>query len=300
MDLGKLDLNLLLVFEALMRERSVSKAARQLGLGQPAVSSALGRLRAALGDELFVRADRGMMPTPRAEKIGRGVASALEQLRSSLARETSFIPARATTVFTVASTDYTSFVLLPTLAASLRKKAPHTSLRVLGYDKNEVARLADLGTIDVALGVFPTPPARDVVTRLYSESFVGICRRDHPALARDRMTLARYLEADHALVSVSRDAVGEVDRVLKLSGHARRVALVVPHMLALPRVLARTDVVAAIARRAAAQFVSEGLVSFELPVAVPRWHVHMLWSAARRSDAENAWLRAEVKAAAAG
>lgn len=298
MDLRSLDLNLLLVFEALANERSVSKAAARLDLGQPAVSAALGRLRRALGDELFVRAGGAMMPTSRAERIAPDLLDALERLRSSLGREASFVPARATTVFTVASTDYTSFVLLPTLAAALREKAPRSSLRVLGYDKGEVARLADLGTVDVALGVFRSPPARDVVTRLFAESFVGICRKSHPAISRGRMTLARYLEVDHALVSVNRDAVGEIDRVLELSGRSRRVALVVPHMLALPGVLAQTDLVAAIPQRAAARFVSEGLVAFDLPFPVPRWHVHMLWSAARRREPENAWLRTEVKAAA--
>lgn len=298
MDLRKLDLNLLLVFEALVSERSVSKAAARLDLGQPAVSAALGRMRLALGDELFVRARGAMMPTAYAQRIAPDVIAALDHLRSGLGREASFVPAQATTVFTVASTDYTSFVLLPALAAAIRTKAPRSSLRVLGYDKGEIARLADLGTIDVALGVFPSPPARDVVTRLFAESFVGICRKSHPALSRGRMTLARYLEVDHALVSVSRDAVGEIDRVLKPLGYSRRVALVVPHMLALPGVLADTNLVAAIPRRAAVRFVSEGLVAFELPLSVPRWHIHMLWSAARRTEPENAWLRAEVKAAA--
>jgi DNA-binding transcriptional LysR family regulator len=296
MDLRRLDLNLLLVFEAVALEKSVSKAAARLGLGQPAVSAALGRLRAALDDDLFVRMGGAMTPTPRAERLTGGVTAALDELRASFAAET-FDPARSTDTFTVASTDYTSLVLLPALVAAMRQKAPHAHLCVVGYEKDEVARLTDLGAIDLALGVFPSPPPRDVVTRLFADSFVGVCRRRHPALARGGLSLTRYLEADHALVSVRRDRVGAIDRALAVSGKARKVALVVPHLLALPPVLADTDLVAAVPARAARRFLSEGLVSFELPVTVPRWHVHMLWSAARRKEAANAWLRAEVKAA---
>jgi DNA-binding transcriptional LysR family regulator len=297
MDLRRLDLNLLLVFEAVALERSVSKAAARLGLGQPAVSAALGRLRAALDDDLFVRVGGAMTPTPRAERLTGGVTAALDELRTSFTEGT-FEPARSTDTFTVASTDYTSLVLLPALVAAMRQKAPRAHLCVVGYEKDEVARLTDLGAIDLALGVFPSPPTRDVVTRLFADSFVGICRPRHPALVRGGLSLARYLEADHALVSVRRDRVGAIDRALAVSGKTRKVALVVPHLLALPPVLADTDLVAAVPARAAARFLSEGLVSFELPVAVPRWHVHMLWSAARRKEAANAWLRAEVKAAA--
>jgi DNA-binding transcriptional LysR family regulator len=292
-----LDLNLLLVFEALLRERSVSRAARSLRQAQSSLSSALARLRAQLGDELFVRGGGAMQPTAFALSLAPGVVQALGQLRATLERTRRFVPEAARATFTLASTDYTSFVLLPRIVAAVTQAAPGVSLRVVEYHKDDVARSLASGQVELALGVFPDPRGEAVVTKLFSEHFVGVCRPFHPGLGNAGFSLAAYVAAPHALVSVRGDAVGEIDRVLAARGLSRDVRLVVPHLMALPGTLRGTDLVAAIPARAAARFLGEGLRTFKLPFATPRWDAQMMWSATRRREPANAWLRGIVKVA---
>jgi DNA-binding transcriptional LysR family regulator len=298
MRLEQLDLNLLLVLEALWHERSVSKAARRLGVAQPSLSGALARLRRHLDDDLFVRSGGAMAPTALATRLAPGVLAALEQVRGTLSSTDRFLPAEATGSFTIASSDYTSFVLLPRIVSAITRTAPGVTLRVIGYDKGNVARLIEAGEADLALGVFTDLPPQIVVTRLYSEHFVGVCRQQHPALEQGRLSLDAYLAAHHALVSLRGDKVGEVDKALEARGLSRTIRLVVPHMMSLAGSIAATDLLSAIAARAAARFRSEGLEIFELPVPLPRWHVQMIWNSGRRREHAHGWLRASVRAAA--
>ncbi|WP_376098997.1 LysR family transcriptional regulator [Roseomonas sp. CCTCC AB2023176] len=145
MNLSALDLNLLLVFEALLLERGVSAAARRLGLGQPGTSAALGRLRAILGDELFVRSGGEMRPTAKALELAPGIVAALSGLRHTFEAGIDFEPGAASRGFALGSTDYTSLVLLPPLVAHLRRRAPGVDLHVIGYEKGTVAEMLDRG-----------------------------------------------------------------------------------------------------------------------------------------------------------
>lgn len=299
MDLARIDLNLLLAFEALLATRSVSRAAVRLGLRQPAMSAALGRLRTMTGDRLFERASGAMQPTPRALAMAPGIAAALAQLRETLGEALPFDPATATRVFTIASTDYTGFVLLSVLLARLAA-APTVALHVVGYEKNDVPAMIDRGEIDLALGVFDPPPERAVCTPLWEERLVGLARRGHPALAAGGMTLDDFAGTRHALVSVRRDARGRVDALLAELGLRRHIALVLPHMLALPAVLAGSDLVAAVPERVALHCAGDRLVMFELPIDNGSWHVDMLWNPVARADRASRWLRSEVMAAAQG
>jgi DNA-binding transcriptional LysR family regulator len=298
MKLADVDLNLLLVFDALMRERSVTLGARRVGVGQPAMSAALGRLRRLFGDELFVRAAGALQPTPKALRIAPRVAEALERVRGALADEAPFEPATAAQTFTLAGTDYTSQVLLPPLAARLAREAPHVDLRVVGYDKDAVAGMLDRGEADAVVGVFPDPPERCVRTPLFRERFVGVCRAGHPALADGTVGAEAWAALPHALVSVRRDASGALDDALRRLKLRRRVALTLPHMMALPPVLAASDLVSALPSRIAAALAGGVLRTFALPVATAEWEVAMLWNPAARTDAAAAWLRAMVADAA--
>ncbi len=299
MTLHGIDLNLLVAFDAIGQTRSISLAAAQLGLRQPAVSGALGRLRRLFGDELFVRAGGEMQPTPRALQIAPSVSAALAQLRQALSPGLAFDPAGTAQIFTIASTDYTTTVLLPPFLAALEREAPEAKLRIVGYDKDDIGAMIDRGVIDLALGVFQKPPERSVRQRLCRESFVGVVRSGHPALVDGGMTLDAYLRQRHALVSVRRDAVGEIDRVLAERGLARRIVVTLPHMLALPALLASSDLITALPGRIATRYADAGLVSFPLPLPMPAWRIEMLWNPQARNDQANAWLRSRISAIAA-
>lgn len=294
MNLSKLDLNLLLVFDAIHSAGSVTDAAQLLAMRQPAVSAALSRLRVALDDELFVRAAGAMQPTAKAQRIAPGISAAISAISQTLSDAIPFNPATAERGFVIASTDYTTLVLLPDLMAVIGVEAPGVTIRVIGYDKDDVPALIDRGEIDIALGVFRNPPGRAVRQRLCSERLVGLCRHGHPALTGGAMSLADYTKADHALVSVRRDVRGEIDTVLAARGLGRRTALVLPHMLVLPDILRASDLLAAIPERAARQMEGIDLVVFELPLRLPTWRIEMLWNTGVRFDSGNKWVRSKL------
>lgn len=290
---GSMDLNLLLAFEALDKTRSVSAAARMLGLSQPATSAALGRLRRVFDDELFAYVGRSMEPTPKARRLAPTILSALADLRAAIGEERPFDPATTAATFTVAMTDYGSAVVAPALVARLAGRAPAVDLRIVGYEKREVGALIDRGAVDVTIGVFGDPPERTVVTSLLTERLVGVARAGHPAV-RAPLDAARFAALDHVLVTQGRDATGIVDELLAAQGLSRRVRLALPHLMALPEILRAGDLVAAVPSCAAARF-GEGFTIFALPLpALAPWRLQMLWSPFARSDRAQAWLRAQI------
>jgi len=297
MNLASIDLNLLLAFEALFEERAVTAAARRIGLGQPGMSAALGRLRAVIGDELFVRAAGEMRPTAKALEIAPGITAALAQLRRTLETGIGFDPATATRSFTLGSTDYTALVLLPELVAYVRQHAPGVDLRIVGYEKGTVPEMLDRGEVDVALGVFPKPPERAVVTRLFEERFVGLARVGHPAVVDGRIDAQSFAYLPHALVTTRRDTSGSLDEALAATGLRRRVALTLPFVMVLPSVLEGSDLVAALPSRLADRVLAGARIQcFELPVETKPWTVSMLWPASARTDQATAWLRGAIAA----
>ncbi|WP_164517289.1 LysR family transcriptional regulator [Tabrizicola piscis] len=288
------DLNLLLTFEALDLARSVSGAARHLGLSQPATSAALSRLRRAFGDDLFTYAGGSMQPTPMARRLAPGIHSTLAAMRGLLEAERQFVPEVARTSFTVGVTDYASAVIAPRLIARLALQAPGIDLRLQAYDKAMVGGLIDGGVLDIAIGSFADPPDRSVATVLFGESFVGVARSEHPALAA-QLDAASFACLDHALFTLGRDGRGAVDDALAAIGLERRVRVALPHLMALPEILRATDLVAAVPKRAAARF-GAGLSLFSLDfLGLMPWTMHMLWSPSARKDPANAWLRESVK-----
>lgn len=298
MKLSDADLNLMVAFEALWEERSVSRAADRLGIRQPAMSATLSRLREMLGDPLFTRVGSRMQPTPRAVALAPSVQDALSQLRSILDGARPFVPLQATDVFTLASTDYTTLVILPTLMKTLQAVAPGVDLRVIGYDKSDIEDMLLAGRIDVALGVFQQPAQRAVKQQLCTERFVGVVRLGHPALVSGRMSVDDYCNLPHALASVRRDAVGAVDVALAAIGRKRRVVLSLPHMLVLPAVVRQSDVVATLPARLVGSVACHGLQSFELPFEVAGWNIEILWNPTSRNNEATTWLRRCIEAAA--
>lgn len=292
------DLNLLLTFEAMDKARSVSGAARLLGLSQPATSAALSRLRQALKDELFSYAGGAMQPTPMARRLAPRLHAALADLRGVLDAETIFDPVNATSCFVLGMTDYASAVIAPALSAHISTLAPGIDLRLQAYDKASVAAMIGSGSFDLVIGSFSDPPDRSVATPLLREGFVGVARTGHPALLGP-MDAARFAGLEHALFTLARDGRGAVDDVLATQGLTRRVRMALPHLMALPEILRATDLIAAVPARAAKRFGS-GIATFDLSfLELSPWTLHMLWSPFSRKDSATAWLREAVVAVCA-
>ena len=303
--LRTLDLNLLKVFDAIMAERSLTKAAQQLALTQPAVSNALRRLREALGDELLVRKGRNLEPTVRAQELWSAVRTALQQLQASLAPSV-FDPSTATTTFVLTMADATAAELMPGLLAVINAQAPGVSLRVVPLTTRDPRRLLDEGQADLALGHFPAAVAElssrtqageavpFVQHRLFAGDYVCVMRRDHP-LAQGPLTLERYCAARHLLVSYSGRAVGFMDEALRALGHTRHIVLTVNQFFTAGKVVSQSDLLTVLPRH----FVNmtgfaDQLVLRELPFAAPPVHLDALWH--RRQDASSAhrWLREHI------
>lgn len=294
MDLRAVNLNLLLALDALLRERSVSRAAQRMGLSQPAMSNALAQLRELIGDPLLVRAPGGMAPTPRALELAEPLRRALAILEEVVQPPAAFDPARSTASFVLAMSDYAEMLLLPELLRRLSEQAPGVDLQVLPWGLHEVPPgLAD-GTIDVMVGFHegdPLPPGHHAEP-LLDDHFVCIVRRDHPTVGR-RLTLDAYLRLRHVVVTERIGASGVLDDVLARLGKRRRVVARVPRFFMVPYLVAQTDLVAAVDSRVARHY--ERL----LPIRVlkvplddlPSGRMGMVWHARSDADPPRRWLR---------
>ncbi len=312
-----LDLNLLRVFDALIEERSVTKAGERLGLTASAVSHALNRLRLALKDDLFVRGPNGMQPTLRAADIGPRLHQTLLQLRAALA-PAEFFPAEAEREFTIASSDYGILVLLPAVMAIIRREAPHVGLRVWPLGEGTSENL-DSGRVDLAIGAFGKVPERFDSLTLFSEVMVWVIRADHPSAAGP-LTLERLVELPHLIPAmgpqesavggivvehgleryVSRDESSELKEALAARGIRRMIAMTVPNVLAVPSIVEQSDMAALIPRRVALSAANRyRLKFFEPPYAPAAYDYSMIWHKTQGVEPGNAWLRGVFREAAA-
>ena len=304
-----LDLNLLRVFDEVMTERSLTKAARNLSLTQPAVSNAMRRLRDTLGDDLLKRHGQGLEPTPQALAIWPAVRDALRSLRESLV-PADFNPAQATNTFVLAMADATAAELMPGLIDVMDSDAPGVSVRVVPLSTRDPRRLLEEGSADLALGFFPSVladlTARAQVgkgvafshQRLYDGNYVCVMRRDHE-LAAGPFTLDRFCNARHMLVSFSGRPFGFIDEALASLGRERRVVVTVNQFFTAGRVVASSNLLTVLPRHFVNQtgFASD-LVLRDLPFVVPAVHVDALWHHRVDRDAAHEWLRGAILALA--
>lgn len=297
-----LDLNLLRVFNEVMTERSLTKAAGKLALTQPAVSNALRRLRTALGDELLRRSGQGLEPTPRALALWPTVQQALQALQETLAPGR-FVPAQANTTFVLAMADATAAELIPGLIAVIDREAPGVTIRVVPLTTRDPRRLLDEEAADLAIGYFPAvlasltaqAQAGETVAyehqRLYLSNYVCVMRRDHP-LAREELTLDRYCAARHLLVSFSGRPYGFIDEALAGLGRQRHIVLTVNQFFTAGRVVATSDLLTVLPRHfVSVTGIADQLVLRELPFKVPAVHVDELWHRRMQHSGAHAWLR---------
>ncbi|AYZ33520.1 LysR family transcriptional regulator [Serratia sp. FDAARGOS_506] len=296
MNLANVDLNLLVVFEALYHTRNVTAAGRRLNRAQPSVSNALARLRTLLNDPLFVRSGGGMAPTPRAHQLMPQIQQVLEQIHLALAPPARFDPATAEQRrFTLAAGDYADIVLLPAIISRLRQTAPGIDIRVSRLDRHNIYRQLDRGEVDIALGGHLSGTESHYVRTLFEEHLVCIASRSHPQLADGRWDLARYLSLPHALYAPADDgsARGLVDRRLAEIGGQRRVAVTFSHIVALPAVIADSDLIATLAASVARHFSDPQRVRFlPLPneLAIAPFPIELIAGRQVQRDPALIWL----------
>lgn len=296
MKLTDIDLNLLLVFHQLMLDQRVSRAADSLGLSQPAVSNALRRLRNLLGDELFLRTPHGMAPTPYAQSLAAPVAQALEGLQQALNVRASFDPTSSDRNYTLAMTDVGEIYFLPVLMHALAREAPGVTLRCAPVADTALRENMASGRVDLALGWLPPVQAGFFQQALFRQRYVALMRERHPLAKRAQIGAALYRQATHVRVVSAGTGHGQVDDALERLGMVRRVALTVPHYVALGQVLASDDLVATVperfAERACAPF---GLVSSPLTLKLPISTICQLWHAHQHRDPGHQWLRGLIQ-----
>lgn len=290
-ELSQLDLNLLRVFDAVARERHVTRAAQRLNLSQPAVSNALARLRAALGDELFLRRPGGVEPTALASALAGPVADALDRLSDVLAVQAPFAPATARRVFTVAFSEYAEAALAPRVLERMGREAPGCLLAIRHADRTNAEALLERGEAQLAIAVLPEPGALYTRLRLLPEAFLTVMRADHP-LAQGELTLERFISVPHLLHSPNGSRDGAMDVVLAAAGLSRRLGAVVAHLSAVPEILARTAMIMTLSARLATQLAeSHQLVTRAPPVNVRHTRLSMIFHRRFEADTGHAWLR---------
>jgi DNA-binding transcriptional LysR family regulator len=297
MDLRELDLNLLLVFHEVFRERQISNAAKRLKLTKSAVSNALARLRRSTGDELFVRTAEGMQPTPYAQQLAEPVAAALAQLEQALKPEQPFDPGHSRRRFTIAMTDVGELYFMPQLAAACARLAPGVDIASKRAGQLDLRAELEAGRVDLAIGAFEDAPAVLYQRRLFRQSHVCMFRRGHPLeqVGGGELTLERLAKARHLLVTAMESPYDKINEALEKAGIAPGSATSVPHFAAVPYILSSTELVATVpqklAERASAPFDLQYVAS---PLALAPLQTNVFWHRRYNQDEGNRWLRALV------
>ena len=298
MDIRTIDLNLLPVLDALLRQRSVTQAARELDMSQSALSAALARLRKLLGDELFVRTGRGLRPTARAAELAEPVAMILGQVRERVLRAAEFDPASAQRNFQLLLSDVGAYVLLPRIVRAVRAQAAGVSLTLHPLGGTDIAAELTDGRIDLAVGHYPALPDTLFQRRLFERHFVGLVRAQHPLATGPRLTVKRFAATPQLLVRLTSGIQGHIDDALAHHGLQRWDTLELPSYLMVPPLLEATDYLAVVPGQLADAFIADGrLAVIELPLPLPESTIRMHWHRRFHEDPGNVWLRGVVAAA---
>lgn len=296
MNLGSIDLNLLLVFEALMDERNVTRAAKRVGLSQPAMSNALARLRRTLDDPLLVRSPSGMEPTPRAQSLAIPVRDALARLRVALEERPAFDPAASRRQFRLLANDYVEGRVVPALLARLGDEAPGVDVVVRRHESlfQEPTAQALADGADLAIGFFPDPLSLEASLRarlLWEEPNACIASARHPTI-RGKISLKQYAAARHAAIFYKAQGAGVVDTLLAQKGLVRRLVYRAPHFSSVAEVVAGSSMIATVPEGLARRYAGAlDLQVLALPIHLPPIRVSMLWHERMDFDPAHAWFR---------
>lgn len=301
MNLNGFDLNLLRVFDALMRERSVTRAGDQIGLSQPAVSAALRRLREILDDQLFIRRGNDMIPTPRALELGSSVREALGKIEFAFHKRRHFDPATMQRRFTLLGSDVFSMMMIPALSRRFADEAPGVSLQLVDNASGTVEKLLQDDAVDIAIDTELDMPDWTSSMQLLRAPYVVVASADHPQIAaagiapRETIPLDLFCELHHAVRSINGTVKCVVDTSLAGIGRKRHVALMLPHTLGVALATARSLHLATVPRQFAELVASNlGLEIYQAPVPLPATDIKMFWHTRHEGDKGHQWLRQQI------
>jgi DNA-binding transcriptional LysR family regulator len=298
-NLSRLDLNLLVAFDALLTERSVTRAATRVGLGQSAMSHNLARLRSLFGDELLTRGADGMRPTPRALALADPVRVTLAQIQSTVLQREAFEPATADRVFRIGLADSIEVAVIPGLIERLQSTAPGVSLRLRSTNRMSILEELDTGNLDLGIGVFNEGQTHHKRRQLYTDSFLCLFSPEQLHLTPP-ISLQDYLRWPHVLTSLADDAHGAVDEALAKRKLSRSIVMTTPGFLAVPFIVRRAQVITTMPSRLARYFSETfGLATSPVPVDLPSFTISLLWHASFDQDPGHVWLRQTVGGLAA-
>jgi len=296
-ELRRFDLNLLVAFEALMHERSVSRAEEKMFITQSAMSHVLHRLRQQLDDPVLVKTSRGMQPTERALSLIEPIRKVLRDIEPLIQDQASFHPATSLRRFVLAATDYLELLLLPPLINRLLPLAPGVDIHVQRTGSSFPVESTENNTIDMVLGfeVMLKPPAQFNRLKLFDDRMACLVRKDHPLACIDELSMDLYLEANHMLISRTGSNLGVIDDWLAKRRLERHIGLIVPHFLSAPLIVAQTDLVLSLPLRIGQQFISIApLKILPLPFTLPVFNLVMIWHPLREKDPGHFWLREKI------
>lgn len=290
-NLARVDLNLLIALDALLAERSVTRAAVRLGLGQSAMSHNLARLRKVLRDEILVRRADGMHPTPKALALAGPVRIALAQIQATVLDGGDFDPATTARTFRIGIPDSLEVALVPPLLAHLQRVAPNVRLQLRSTAPSEVPQLLDSDQLDVGVSMFNDVSVHHKRRHLYADGY--LCVFDPQLVGVEPpISLDDYVRLPHVLGSLSGDSRGVVDDALARLGLQRMVALATPHFISVPFVLKRAPVISTLPAKLARYFAATfGLTASPLPIELEGFTISLLWHASHDHDPAHSWLR---------
>jgi DNA-binding transcriptional LysR family regulator len=295
-NLRRIDLNLLVTLEALLTERSVTRAAGRLHLSQPSVSVQLRKLRQIFADPLLAPAPGGMLATTRAQALLQPLRAALSQMRHVLEPRQSLDPATAQLTWQVAAADYAEYAILLPLLGHLRKAAPGVRIAVREAAHSRMIKQLENGAVDLGLLALEEVPQRLHHRVLFKEHYVLVARKRHPAL-KGKLSVDTLCQLEYVVVSPEGGGFrGVTDTVLEGKGRKRRVVLSVPHFLFVPEVVAQTDLVAMLPSRLVKDRSNHIQVAVP-PLPIPSYEMAMIWHERSHLDPAHIWLREQVSRA---
>lgn len=292
MKLQDLDFNLLRAFDALLREKHVTRAADRLELSQSTMSVSLAKLRDLLGDELLMRSGAGLMPTELALLLWPRVQDAIAAMERVI-EPARFDPASANHIFRLIVIDYIDLLMMPIVMRRIRAEAPGVKVHVLQTNPHHFGELMAAGEVDLALTYFPNAPEYLKGRKLFSDRFLGLAARGHPVLARP-LDVVDFCALPHVTIEPAAAQIYnvQIDAALEPHGLRRRVQMVKPSFLALPFMLENSDMVACIPARLARRMMRMAAVEvFDIPLDLPLFDVRMLWHPRTQHSPAHEWLR---------